>query len=303
MDRSKHAKAYDYEGEAKKRAAGGRKKRVRTHAAGTHAAAARAAGATSAVRPEGVKKRKRRRLTRTAKLLIALIVAVSAGGAACVYFLKASGVESSGSSVYSQEQIVKASGLSAGDRLLLADRKAASAAVSAKLPYILSAHVTLRLPDVFVIEVKPDKASLCLKLAVGYAAVDRSGKVLELSTDNKKFASLPEVDGVVSAQLTPGAAAKGEAAAKISAAQKVADEFGRNKNTGIKSVDVTDLYQIKANYMGRIQIIIGTSSDIPLKVKFACTLISNKNNIKDTDKGVLDVSKAAQSNRANFIPS
>ena len=79
--------------------------------------------------------------------------------------------------------------------------------------------------------------------------------------------------------------------------------FRNNKIEKITSVNIANAYELKVNYDGRVDILIGTQSDLAYKLKFAASLLKNKDYISDTDKGVLDVSQSAQSNRVSFVPS
>jgi hypothetical protein len=86
-------------------------------------------------------------------------------------------------------------------------------------------------------------------------------------------------------------------------AAEILSGFKSNQINKITSINVSNDYEIKANFDGRIDILIGTTSDLSNKLKFAAYLLKNKDDISDSDKGLLDVSQSAQSNKVSFIPS
>lgn len=78
---------------------------------------------------------------------------------ALTILFKVEAIEVQGISRYSTEEVTEASGLEKGDNLFLADLGAAEKAVESKLPYVKAAHISLSLPDTFVIDVEEDHAA------------------------------------------------------------------------------------------------------------------------------------------------
>lgn len=251
----------------------------------------------------GPKRRKRRHLSAFAWFLIIFVFLSASGVCACVYFLKIDRITVSGKTVYTREQIVSAAGIKVGDRALLINRSRGEKSICSKLPYVLSAKICYNPLTGVSVAVKPDSAALCIKYSGGLACLDTSGKVLETSTDQAKFSSLPVVSGLTMKSIVLGAKLSGKSADQAALAEKIINEFKKNKVTGITGIDLSNDYEIKANYKSRIDILIGTSADLSYKIKFTAALLNNKNDIKDTDKGLLDASQSAQNNKVNFIPS
>lgn len=248
-------------------------------------------------------RKKRRRLPKAVTAVIVVLLVLAAGLGSSAYFLKIGDIAVKGKSVYTSAQITNASGLHQGSRLLLADRASAQQRLSVELPYILGAKIHYLPPDGFLIEVKPDAACLCVKTDAGYTALDAYGKVLGTEKDKNKLPGAVETTGVDVKGVLPGHKLGGEALKKTLAAGLLLGELKRNKVTGITYVDVTSLYEIKAGYAGRVDVLIGTSADMASKVRFAADILVGKDKLTDTDKGVLDVSESAQTNKARFIPS
>lgn len=248
-------------------------------------------------------KKRRRRLPKAFAAVIIVMIILAAGFAATAYFLKIGGIAVKGKCVYTSAQITEASGLRTGDRLVTADRAAAIRRISVELPYILSAKIKYVPPDGLTIEVTPDTACICVKTDAGYTALDAAGKVLGTEKDKTKFADAVETSGVDVKGVLQGHYLSGAALKKALTACEISSLFRKYKVTGVTSVDVTNLYEIKANYSGRVNVLIGTSSDLDLKIRFAADLLTGKDKINETDKGELDVSETAQTNKARFIPS
>lgn len=249
------------------------------------------------------RRRRRRRLSAFAWMLIVCVVLAAAGVAAAYRFLKVGRVEVTGKTRYTVSQVIEASGIKTGSALLRINRKSAAADIRSRLPYIGSANVRYHIPTGIVISVTADKPSLLLQYKDGYAVCDDSGKVLELVKDAGAF---PTVTVVSDSGLMSPAAGK-KLPKKYTAAFLRAEAVRRSIIASglekIKSISVGNIYEMTADYDGRVKIVIGTQADLDRKLRFAASLLKNQDDIRNTEKGVLDVSQSAQNNRASFIPS
>jgi cell division septal protein FtsQ len=249
------------------------------------------------------RRRKRRRLSAFACFLIGFVVLAAVGVSLCVYFLKIDKITTAGKTSYTQEQIVSASGLKMGDSAFLINRGRAAAAICSKLPYIGSAKICYNPLTGVTIEVKPDTAEFHVKCADGYAELDKDCKILEIVKDSAKFSSLTVINGIDAKKYSAGVKLPAKNVAQLLKVEQILSELKKNQISKITSIDVSNEYEIKANYDKRVDILIGTSSDLSYKMKFAAALLKNKNDISDTDKGLLDVSQSAQNDKVSFIPS
>jgi len=248
-------------------------------------------------------RRKRRRLSGFAYFLITFCVLVAAGVFAAGYFLKVETIEVTGKTSYTKEQIISASGIKKGENAFFTDRNGAARKICEKLPLVVSAKIHYNLFKGIVIETAPDTVAYEIKVKNGYASLDKNFKILEVSSSTPVSESLPLIEGLEISNPTPGQTLTHNDKEKLAQAAKILGEFKSNKIKGITGINISNDYEIKANYAGRIDILIGTDSDISYKLKFAAYLLKNKEDISDSDKGLLDVSQSAQSNKVSFIPS
>lgn len=248
-------------------------------------------------------RRKRRRLSVFAYFLVIFTVFAMSGILAAVYFLKIDKISVSGKTLYSQQQIISASGLKLRESVIFIDRGRASREICKRLPFIESASIHYDLSNGFTIETKADAAVYEIKYKDGYAALDKDYKVLIISVDPNKSGSLPIIDGIGLNVPVAGLTLSEKDKRQVMQAGEILSGFKSNQINKITCINVSNDYEIKANFDGRIDILIGTTSDLSNKLKFAASLLKNKDDISDSDKGLLDVSQSAQSNKVSFIPS
>lgn len=249
------------------------------------------------------RRRKRRRLSPFAHVLIGLLFLLIVGAGAAVCFLKINDIEVRGKTDYTSSQIIAASGLKVGDRIFLSHPLLAQTQIVRKLPGIEEATVSFHIPLGFAIDVKADTPVLAVQCKNGFASIDRKCKVITVAKDAGSFASLPTVSGVSVENPVPGAVLPKKEKDKISQAVNIYNGLRKDKIQKIRSVDVSNTYELSADYDGRVKILIGTPADLNYKLEFAARLLSSKDYIGETEKGLLDVSQSAQNNKVSFIPS
>jgi cell division septal protein FtsQ len=248
-------------------------------------------------------RRRRRRLSGFAYFLLVITILAVGGALSAIYFMRIDSIAVSGKTQYTAAQIIDASGIRPGQHIFLTDHAGAAAELCRKLPFIESAKVIYRPFTGIDIEVKPNTAVYDVAYKGGYAALDKNFKVLETSTDPSKFRGLPVISGTQLSDAVPGLRLSEKNLSQVMQAQAIINGLKKNQIDKITDINVADDFELRANYDGRIDILIGTSSDLSFKLKFAAYLLKNKSNISDDDKGLLDVSQSAQSNKASFIPS
>ena len=248
--------------------------------------------------------KKKRRLSRGGRLLVAVIVvlALLAGVGAGVWLvLPVGSVAVEGKTPYTTAKILQVSGLAAGDRLFGVDQKKTARLLQTNLPYISSATVSWRFPNVLVVHLTKAVPAAAVARKSGYAVLDKSGKVLETPANLKAFSGLAVVAGPDTGTLTPGQTLAAAAKAKLSTAISLLASIKAAGISSVTSVNVLDSYQIQFGYQNRITVVIGTSADFDEKLRFAAYMLTKQ--LQSTEKGTLDVSEAAQDNKAVFSPS
>ena len=102
----------------------------------------------------------------------------------------------SGAEVYGAWTVREASGISEGDNLLTFGRARAAGKITAKLPYVKSARIGIKLPDTVNIEIEEEDVVYAIKSSDGiWYLMNSEGKVVEQSTSGSaKSYTLPALE-------------------------------------------------------------------------------------------------------------
>lgn len=206
---------------------------------------------------------------------------------AAVIFFKIGTVEVSGESRYSRQEIIDASGLETGRSMFLFNKFASISRIFAACPYIDTVQMRRTLPDRIEILVTPCRPTAVLLSEDGFYIIDDGGKILE-KTDKSGASGLPQVTGGV--LVAPEVGKRAEFFEEESA-KALFSVLNTAKNNDIlndiDSVDITKVYDIQFEYMGRFTVRIGTADEIERKFKFVAAVIAA---LGDSERGVIDVS-------------
>ena len=141
-------------------------------------------------------RKKNRRIKRRKRIVGALKFIIIVGAIYAFIFLtpffnvKTILVEGAGAT--STESVISASGIAEGTHILKVNKKAAIAEIE-KLAYVKSAEINRLFPNKVKITVTEGKVIGNIALAKGFAAIDETGKIMEIS-DNPKV--LPAIYGL-----------------------------------------------------------------------------------------------------------
>lgn len=174
----------------------------------------------------------------------------------------------SGDKVYSDKEIIEASGVNMGDNLIFLSKTELNEEVSSELAYVGSAKFKRRLPSTLEIVITKTEAYMAVAKDGYYILLDRNGKVLEkdLETvgENIILANLGEIDSV---KVGETIILKEEKV--FTKLNDVLTECGNVGITEITSVDLSDIYNIKLVYQGRITLELGETDKNNLNSKLA----------------------------------
>lgn len=123
-------------------------------------------------------------------VLLALFVTLS-----LTVFFNVSAIGTSGSKLYTTEEIVAASGIKVGDNLWLMNEAEAGARIAKTLPYIVSVKLEKQFPDKLIIVVTETKEYLTVSVKGKYYTANAEGKILdEVNTPSDKLILLTVSD-------------------------------------------------------------------------------------------------------------
>ena len=252
----------------------------------------------------GIRAENRRRRRRRALLIFYLFLFFTVVAAAAVLSLtvlfKIDSIQVSGTSRYSQQQILSACGIKKGENLFLTNGKDAGKRIQTRLPYVGTVQVKRKFPAKISIQVT--EAQICGAVAYSkkYAILGKNFRVLEVSDKLPQNCAL--IRGITLKSARPGSTAEFSNSSLLSALQAVESAAKRNGLTQITGMDFSSLSKILVSYDGRITMNLGTSSSLDYKLRYAKELF-DKGKIKSTEKGTLDLSTVEDNDTAYFDPS
>lgn len=258
--------------------------------------------------------------------VLAVVVALVLG---LSVFFKVKVITVSGAEVYGAWTVREASGISEGDNLLTFGRARAAGKITAKLPYVKSARIGIKLPDTVNIEIVEEDVVYAIKASDGiWYLMNSEGKVVEQSTGSgaKDYTQVLGVTlsdpvvgevGVATEEVpavTEGTGETGESgqttettiplsvsgAQRLSAALEILQALEANDIVGqVASVDVTRLNDMILWYGTQYQVNMGDNTNIAYKIACMSDVILQ---LSDYQTGVLDVSFTTWKEQVGYTP-
>ena len=278
------------------------------------------------------------------RLLVQLMTVLAVVAALMVglsLFFKVKVITVSGTGVYSPYTIQEASGISEGENLLTLGRNRAASQILAKLPYVKSVRIGIKLPDTVNIEIVEDDVAYAIQSNTGiWWLMNSQGKVTEMVNNSiaKNYTQVlgvtlmdPAVGAIgVATELTADQTAtvqettEGETepettavtlpttgtttavtgAQKLTAALEILTAMEDDDIVGaVASVDVSRLDDIVLWYGTQYQVNLGDANDPvhTLSYKVAC-MYDAILQMTDYTAGILDVSFTTWENQVALTP-
>jgi cell division septal protein FtsQ len=251
----------------------------------------------------GIRAENRRRRRRRALLVFYLFLFFTVVTAAAVVSLtvlfKIDTIQVTGTSRYTQEQIISACGIKKGENLFLAKTKQAESGIQTRLPYIGAVKVRRRFPAQITIQVTEARVLGAMALSGKYAVIGDNLRILEIVD------KLPQNDTLIQgvALKNPKAGDKAEFTDKSvqSSLTDLENALKSNSMKKIKSIRFSSDSKILLDYDGRVTINLGLPSALDYKIRFAKKLFAS-DMIKSTEKGTLNLSTVEDNDKAYFDP-
>ena len=172
---------------------------------------------------------------------------------------------------YSEENIIKASGVEIGDNLVRLDAKEVREKILASMIFVEDAKIDKKYPDTLEISLVKCFESACLECEDGFLIISRKGKFLEKTDKAKK--GLLIIKGFEPKEFKPGDFIESTDEQKTEIYHEIMDGIEKYKDTPVTSVDMTDKYSIIINYDNRIDFKMGNSNEIAYKMNLANTVL------------------------------
>ena len=225
----------------------------------------------------GVYRRRRRRRNMSLYYgTVAFIVLIIFAILSVTVFFNVETVIVTGSSIYTAEEIAKASGIKGGDNMIRRNMGKIENRITEELIYIETAEIIRHFPSSLEISVSPCEETACLSNNEnGYWIVSKTGKMLTLAEE--PIDGLPvfygtEPDG----EQIPGMTFASEDEHKTEVIYELMGRLDSVFGSKITSYDITDRLNISCMYEDRVEIELGVISDIDYKFRLANEILSTK---------------------------
>lgn len=224
--------------------------------------------------PQQIRRKRKRNMSLyygTVLLIAAVIFAILS----VTVFFNIETLEVKGSSKYTIEEIIAASGINGGDNMVRKNMGKAEEKITSELIYIETAEIKRKLPSALEITVTPCVETACMQKDGGFFVVSETGKILKLTEE--PLGSLIIFYGANPAEdmgLGMKFASEDENKTEV-----IYDLLSRSKSgfvSKITSFDVTDRLNISCVYEDRINIELGVISEIDYKFRLAEEIIDTK---------------------------
>ena len=258
----------------------------------------------SSARRRSEKRRQRQREYRRtgvfARLLVMLaIVAAIVLGVAI--FFRVHTVEVQGNKIYSQEQVAQASGVEAGDNLLMINRAAVAGSIKARMPYVRDVSVSPVMPDTVVIQIVESEIAVLVRSDVGAQwYLNTQGRVLGSTVEGFR-GQIVEVTGfTITAPKTgePAVAAEGKAENMEAALQVIRQMEGTGLIGEVTALNAEKVYDLLVYCGKRLEIQLGGSEQMEYKVQYLKLVLEE---LEPYQAGVIDLTFDVKQ-VARFIP-
>ena len=267
------------------------------------------------------KQRRRRRRARrdgtpTVLVLLCLLLTVVSIILAATLFFKIETVTLTGNTRYSQQHVAEASGLKAGDNLVLFDKISVKAGIYEACPYLDTVQIRRRYPsgiEIIVTECEPvaviqdEKAEIpdpeddTKTVTIGETGcwlMDRNGKLLERIPYSQP-SELPRIYGLTLTDPKIGTSAEilqEDAKKPLFLLLNTAEDDGILQDIG--GMDFAEPYAIRFNYLNRFVVKLGSTEDLDVKLRYLHLIVEEK--LGSNAAGTLDLSDIQT---ARFIPN
>lgn len=221
--------------------------------------------------------------------IVSFVIIIAAVIFAMSVFFKVARITVTGNELYTEDEIIAASGIEEGDNLFFVNRSLAVSRIYAKLPYIESAGVSRGLPNRVTIEVTESQALAYITLENEQWTIDRNCKLLGKATGTEA-ASLIRVDGIelFAPKVGETAGATAEDKAKVTYLAEILKQIqSRDMQTYITQINIETISNPTFDYLGRFTVKLGSDENTEYKFGLLQTAVAS---LEAGDYGTIDLS-------------
>ena len=222
------------------------------------------------------KRQRRRRKNMTGYYILVGFLTLIIGVSLSVTFLfNIKEIVVSGSSQYDNVDIIKASDISTGDNLIRLNTTLARDKILSNMLYIDDVVISKKFPDKLEMKLYPSKEMAYVQYKSGYIIISEKWRILE-DVEKSDEKNLLRINGFNPVSGEPKTTMKSDDIDKEEILHNILECISELEITDITSIDIDDKYDIRLNYSGRINILIGNSKDVEYKLKYAYHILTNE---------------------------
>ncbi len=237
----------------------------------------------------------------TSFVIVAVVLIICVVLSLTVLF-KTQNYDVSGSTKYTDEEIINTCGITTNENIFLANKNAAERRLIKNYAYIEEANVSFSIPDTITIKITEAVESYIVKIAdTSYLIASSQGRILEKCESPEGY----DLPMFLCSDITGGDVGdyiEYEDETTHDIINAIVTVFKDNGYTNITEIDATDTANISFTYDNRIKVKIGLPEDISYKVRTAMTIIIEKLDLNgsNTTEGELDVSNCNVTKKSYF---
>lgn len=235
-----------------------------------------------------------------AKLLVMLAV-VAAIVLGVAIFFRVHTVEVQGNKIYSQEQVVQASGLEPGDNLLMVNRAAVAGNIKARMPYVRDVSVSPIMPDTVVIRVVESELAALVRSDIGEKwYLNTDGRVLGSALEGFR-GQIVELTGftIVAPQSgEPAVATEGQTENMQAALMVLRHMEGSGIIGEMTALNAAKVYDLLLYCGKRLEIRLGSPDQLEYKIQYLQLVLEE---LEPYQTGIVDLTFDVKQ-VARFIP-
>ena len=228
-------------------------------------------------------------------LMVAAIIFMS-------LFFRVSIIQVANDTVYTDEEILAASGLEKGVNLLFINNFSAVSSIYATMPYVESVSLKRAMPNRIILEVTGSEAVACVSFGDDYWLINPNGKLLEKidAKEAKNFIRVEHMEPLqpVAGEIMQVSEADGGKDAYLYELLNTFQKHGLSKK--IDWVDLEDLNDPQFGYEERFTVHLNGSEEMGLRLALAESAI---NQLASGDAGILEVDASTATSRVYFSPN
>ncbi len=217
-----------------------------------------------------------------------------------IAFCRVKVIKINGVTQYDTNEVIASTGVTEGQNLLLVNAKSIEENLYSLYPYVEKIKLRRIFPTTAEISITEATVRYSIEYNGGYVYISQYGKLLDNRTEQESNSIL----------LVGGEISDNEGYLKFNDEyqQQAYEEINTCLNergdeiSKITRIDISDVYNIKLLYDGRVLMNLGGISDLRYKLNFGLQ-IAMGSGISDTEYGTLDLTLSKENNRAYFNPS